>query len=559
MSRPVIRSFSATVVLVTLAACATEFLPSDPQVDAAMASISAADIAQHTRILASDEFEGRAPSSPGEELTVEYLRDQFRSMGLEPGNGGSWYQEVPLVSITADPSMILAIERGRDRESLYSYGEDFIAWTTRVVEGTELSESELVFVGYGTVAPEYGWNDYEGLDVTGKTVVILVNDPGYATGDPALFNGNAMTYYGRWTYKYEEAARQGAAGALIVHETGPAGYPWEVVSGSWSGPQFDLVSEDNNMSRVQVEGWLTENVARQVFANAGLDFEEMKAAALTPNFAAIPMGLSAGVRVQNVVERSRSKNVLAVLPGTSRADEYIIYMAHWDHLGRDPNLEGDQIYNGAFDNASGTAALLELAQAFASLRDRPRRSVLFIAVTAEEQGLLGSAHYGANPVCALEKTVGAINMDGLNILGRMTDIVVIGHGNSELDGYLEAAARTQGRTIVPDPESEKGFYYRSDHFSLAKYGIPALYTDTGTEHVRNGSEWVTEQKDRYTEMDYHKPSDEYSTNWDLSGAVEDLQLFFMVGYVLASEDTFPNWREGTEFKAIRDEMMSRSR
>ena len=539
------------VLSVGVAGCAGE----DARMGAALATISADDLAADIQILASDEFEGRAPASPGEEKTVAFLTDEFQKMGLEPGNGDSWYQDVPLVSITADPDMALSVRSGGQVKQ-YSYGDGFIAWTTRVVEGVDLGDSEMVFVGYGIVAPEYGWNDYEGIDVTGKTVVILVNDPGYATEHPELFNGRSMTYYGRWTYKYEEAARQGAAGALIVHETGPAGYGWTTVANSWSGPQFDLVREDNNMSRVRVEGWIQLDAANEIFAMAGLDYEEAKAKASLSGFEAVPMDLNASVAITNSIERSTSRNVLALLPGTDRADEYVIYMSHWDHLGKDPSLEGDQIYNGALDNASGTAGLLDIAEAFASLDAKPSRSLLFIAVTAEEQGLLGSAYYGVNPVYPLEKTVAVINMDGLNIYGRMKDIVVIGYGNSELDDYLADAARTQDRVLVPDPEAEKGFFYRSDHFSLAKQGVPALYTDTGDEHVERGAEWTRQKKEEWTAEHYHQVSDEYSTDWELTGAVDDLQLFFMVGYRLANESSWPNWKEGTEFKAIRDAMMA---
>ena len=386
-------------------------------------------------------------------------------------------------------------------------------------------------------------------------MVILVNDPGYATGDPELFNGHAMTYYGRWTYKYEEAARQGAAGALIVHETEPAGYGWGVVSGSWAGPQFDLVAADDNMSRVMVEGWLHLDAALEIFRTAGMDYDEAKTAAAEGGFEPVPMGVTASIALTNEIVRSSSNNVLAVLPGTDRADEYIIYMAHWDHLGRDPNLEGDQIYNGAFDNASGTAALIELAEAYTSLDKRPRRSIVFFATTAEEQGLLGSAHYAQNPIFPLNKTVAAINMDGINNYGRMKDIVVVGFGNSELDDYLAAAAATQDRVLVPDPEVEKGFFYRSDHFPLSKQGVPALYTDPGTEHIEHGKDWVTAQKEGYNELRYHKPADEYSPDWDLTGGIDDVRLFFMIGYELANSDVFPNWKEGTEFRAVRDRMM----
>ena len=554
MSKSISRALAILIVPLSGAlGCAGD----DAQMNSAMATISSDDLAADIEILASDEFEGRGPASAGEELTINFLKDEFAKIGLAPGTGDSWFQEVPLVSITADPEMTLSVRR-RGQVKQYGYGEGFMAWTTRVVEEVDLEDSELVFVGYGVVAPEYGWNDYEGLDVSGKTVVILVNDPGYATEDPNVFNGRSMTYYGRWTYKYEEAARQGAAGALVVHETGPAGYGWVTVANSWSGPQFDLVREDDNMSRVAVEGWLHLDAANEVFAMAGLDYEELKAAAASPDFEAVPMGVNASVAIQNTIERSTSNNVLALLEGSDRADEYVIYTSHWDHLGMDPNLEGDQIYNGALDNASGTAGLLELAEAFVSLDQKPSRSILFLAVTAEEQGLLGSAYYGVNPVYPLDKTVAVLNMDGLNIYGPMKDIVVVGYGNSELDGYLADAATSQDRHLVPDPEAEKGFFYRSDHFSLAKQGVPALYTDTGDEHVEHGAEWTRQKKEEWTAQHYHMVSDEFDSNWDLAGGVDDLRLFFMVGYKLATGSDWPSWNEGTEFKAIRDAMMAGS-
>ncbi|MEN8144807.1 MAG: M28 family metallopeptidase [Gemmatimonadota bacterium] len=529
------------------------------RLDAALETITAEDLGRHVEVLASDEFGGRLPATEGEAKTTQYLAAQFEALGLQPANDGSWFQEVPLVSITADPSMALSFRyRGRVRQ--YAYGEGFMAWTKRVVPAVELEDSEMVFVGYGIVAPEYEWDDYAGLDVAGKTVVILVNDPGYATGDAELFKGNAMTYYGRWTYKYEEAARQGAAAALIVHETGPAGYGWNVVSGSWAGPQFDLVAADDNLSRVKVEGWLQVDAARELFNMGGLDYDQLKAAAAGRDFVPATLPVRASISIRNEIERSSSDNVLALLSGTDRADQYVLYMAHWDHLGRDSGLEGDQIYNGAFDNASGTAALLEIAQAYASLDPAPSRSVVFFATTAEEQGLLGSAHYAENPVFPLPETVAAINMDGINTYGRMTDIVVIGYGNSELDDILAAAAQTQNRTLVPDPEPEKGYFYRSDHFPLSKKGVPALYTDVGTDHIEHGTEWVTARKNDYRDNRYHQPSDEYSAAWDLAGGVDDVRLFFRVGYDLTSAaavtNEFPNWNEGTEFKAARDRMMA---
>ncbi|UCF21592.1 MAG: M28 family peptidase [Gemmatimonadota bacterium] len=544
-----------TLSLAAALGCAPGEGPSGDGLEGVLASITAEKLSEHIQVLASDEFEGRLPGTPGEEKTIAYLVEEFERIGLQPGNRGSWVQEVPLVSITADPNTRLTVT-GDGETKGYAYGDEVVAWTKRVVDSVNLEDSELVFVGYGTVAPEYDWNDYEGLDVRGKTVVVLVNDPGFATQKPELFNGRSMTYYGRWTYKYEEAARQGAAAAFIVHQTEPAAYGWDVVEGSWTGPQFDMVREDNNMSRVQIEGWLSEETARDLFERAGQDLEALKAQALTRDFEPVDLGLTVSMSLTNTIARSESNNVVALLPGSDRPDEYVIYMSHWDHLGRDTLLEGDQIRNGALDNASGTAALLELAEAFTALNKRPARSIVFIPVTAEEQGLLGSAYYAANPVFPPDKTVAAINMDGLNIIGPMKDIVIVGYGNSELDDYLIAAAETQGRAVVPDPDAEKGYFYRSDQFSLAKVGIPALYTDTGDDHVEHGVEWTRQRKDEWIAKHYHKPSDEYSPEWDLRGAVEDVQLLFRVGYRLANQTSFPNWREGNEFKARRDAMMS---
>ena len=516
--------------------------------------IDAAGLAEHTRILSSDEFEGRAPASPGERLTVDYLTRRFQELGLEPGNDGSWTQDVPLVSITADADMTLRIG-GAAGPLSFAYGDDFMAWTKRVIDVSRIDASELVFVGYGVVAPEYGWDDYAGIDVEGKTVVVLVNDPGFVRGDAERFNGRAMTYYGRWTYKYQEAARQGAAAALIIHDTEPAGYPWEVVAGSWSGQQFALVSDDANLSSLSVEGWLTREAASAIFDGAGLDLGELTAAAAEDDFEPVSLDATASLVIRNRVERSVSSNVLAVLPGSERPDEYVTYMAHWDHLGKDESLEGDQIYNGALDNATGTGGLLEVAEAFASLETPPARSVVFLAVTAEEKGLLGSAYFGQNPIQPLDRTVAAINMDGLNTFGPTRDITVIGLGNSELDDYVTEAAAAHARVVLPDPEPEKGFFYRSDHFNFAVQGVPALYTDQGIDHVEHGEEYGRRMREDYTANRYHKPSDEFDEGWDLEGAVADLRLLFEVGYRLAQEATWPNWREGNEFRARRDEMM----
>ncbi|MFQ5535329.1 MAG: M28 family metallopeptidase [Sphingomonadales bacterium] len=537
----------AAAVCAALASCGQQETTSGPEAG----TITADDLARHIEILASDAFGGRGPASPGEEKTTAYLKDEFERLGLKPANGDSFFQAVPLVEITADPDTSIKVTGGSKPLEL-AYSDDAMVWTTRVVDQVAVENSDMVFVGYGVVAPEYGWDDYAGLDVEGKTVVILVNDPGYATQDPALFNGNTMTYYGRWDYKFEEAARQGAAAALIVHETRPAAYPWEVVTGSWSGPQFDLVRADKNMSRVAVEGWINRKATEALFAQASLDFDAMKAAALKKDFKAVSLGLKASVSVRNSLRETISNNVVAVLPGADRPDEYLIYMAHWDHLGADPAIEGDGIYNGALDNASGVAALLELAEAFASLEDGPGRSVIFAAVTAEEQGLLGSAHYANDPLAPLAQTVAGINMDGLSNIGRTREITVVGHGMSELESFLEEAAAGQGREVRPEPFPEKGYYYRSDHFNLAKKGVPMLYTEAGVDSIEHGAEWGKAQADKYLAERYHKPADEFDDSWDLSGGVEDVKLFLDVGLKIANGTGWPNWNEGTEFRAIRN-------
>lgn len=506
-------------------------------------SINAQQLAAHVKVLASDEFGGRAPSSAGEKLTLDYLTEQFSAIGFKPGNGNSFLQQVPLVSIEASPDMVLSIG-GKD----YRYRTDMVMGTSRISELEQLNNSELVFVGYGINAPEYNWNDYQGLDVKGKTVVILVNDPGYATQDPDLFTGNAMTYYGRWTYKYEEASRQGAEGAIVIHETEPASYGWSVVESSWSGPQFGFQRDDLNKDRVAVEGWVTAGVAAELFTKAGLDFGEMKKRAAQGSFN-IDMGdLNASVTVKNEIKKSVSNNFIATLPGRKTPDEHIIYTAHWDHLGTDLNKQGDQVYNGARDNATGTAALIEVAEAFAKLPQTPDRSITFIAVTAEEQGLLGSKFYAANPVIAASKTVANINMDALNVNGRSKDVAVYGLGQSELDDYLAQAVLKQNRIISGDPSPASGIYYRSDHFSFANIGIPALYAKGGKQAADEQTAMLRKTLDPILKKCYHGLCDEYSDDWDLSGAVEDMQLFFDVGFELSKEGNWPQWSKTSEFK-----------
>ncbi len=526
----------------------------DAAVADALAAITAPNLESAIRVLAADSLEGRLPSTPGEEKTLRFLRAEFERLGLEPGNGDSWFQEVPLVSIAADPEMELRIEGG-GKTTVFEFGHQFVAVSPNPVEVATLDASEIVFVGYGIVAPEYGWNDYAAVDPRGKTVVILVNDPGYRTGDAQLFTGTAMTYYGRWTYKYEEAARQGASGAIVVHETGAAGYPWEVVQNGWSGPQFALAREGEGTPRLEVEGWVSLDAARDLFRQAVLEFDTLAAKAQRPGFEAVPLGLTASVQLRNDVAYSNSKNLLALLPGADLANEVIVYTAHWDHLGRDTTLSGDQVYNGARDNAAGTAALLEIARAFKALEVPPRRSVLFLAVTAEEQGLLGSKHYATHPVYPLAQTVAALNIDAPNTWGETRNITIVGYGNSELDDYLRSAAAARGRVVTPDPEPEKGLFYRSDHFSFAKQGVPALYAKPGTEHPEYGEEWGMARLQEYTAERYHKPGDELDPSWDLSGLVKDLRLLFLVGYRLSTEPVFPNWVEGNEFRARRDSML----
>jgi len=529
--------FGATMVL---AACEAEHEP----------SINAEDMARHIKILASDEFGGRAPATEGETKTINYISEQFRASGVKPALGDSYFQGVPMVEITAQNVSPLEIAGPEESFSL-NYLKDMVVWTKRVQENIALDKSEMVFVGYGVVAPEYGWNDYEGVDVKGKTVVILVNDPGFATGDPEVFNGKAMTYYGRWTYKYEEAARQGAAGAIIVHQTAPASYPWGVVESSWSGPQLDLQREGNNMHRALVEGWITEDHARAAFAAADMDFDTAYASAKEPDFQASAMGLTASVSFDNSIRTSDSYNVAGIIEGTERPEEAIIYMGHWDHLGQGiPNVQGDDIYNGAVDNASGTAALIELGEQFA--HNPPKRSVVILAVTGEESGLLGSAYYAENPIVPLAKTVGGINLDALNIIGETKNVVVVGYGKSELEEVLTKYAGHQNRVVEAEETPERGYFYRSDHFSLAKVGVPMLYAEGGVDHVVHGREWGQMKADEYTANDYHQPSDEYRDDWDLSGAVQDVKLLYAVGRDLADGTDWPNWYESAEFRNARD-------
>ena len=518
--------------------------------------ISAEDFAQHVRVLASDDFGGRAPGSEGEQKTVDYLVQQFQRLGLEPGNNGEWTQTVPMVKSQAAQDTTLTLTVDGEAKTLQQ-GEDMVLVTRTARPEVTVEDSSLVFVGYGTVAPEADWNDYAGVDVKGKTVVMLVNDPGFHAGDESLFGGKRMTYYGRWTYKYEEAARQGAAAALIIHDDAGAGYGWDVVKNSWTGAEFDLPAEVDPAPRIPLQGWLTQAAAQDLFRRAGLDLEQLRAAANKPGFTAVPMNATLGATLRTELATGQSRNVLALLRGETHPEEVVIYLAHWDHLGTNPNIEGDGIFNGAIDNASGVAGVLEIAEAFVTAGKKPARSVLFMPVTLEESGLLGAKYYVANPVFPLDRTVAAINLDALRgeMVGPSKDVVVIGHGASELEQLLAEAAKAQERRVDAEAESEKGFYYRSDHFNFAKAGVPALYAKSGIDHAERGREYGLAQQQLYTTERYHQPDDEFDPSWDLRGVVQDLQLLHRVGARLANDPAlWPNWYEGTEFRARRDEM-----
>lgn len=552
-----IAPFAALLAL--LPACEPRAGAGDADLSAALESATAEDLLRHTQVLAADSFDGRAPGTPGEERTVRYLTEQFQRLGLQSGNpDGTFIQNVPLVGITPTITASFTV---KGRPMPVQGPADIMASTRRAVPRVDVENADMVFVGYGVVAPEYGWDDFKGVDVTGKTIVMLVNDPPMpdpanpAALDTTMFKGKAMTYYGRWTYKYEIAAEKGAAAAIIVHETEPAGYPFEVLSGGWGREDFDIKTADNGMSNVPVQAWIPVETARRLFTAAGVNYNDLKRQAASKDFRPLPLDAKATFHVQSQIREVQSRNVVAKLPGATTPDEYVVYTAHWDHLGKNDALTGDQIFNGALDNASGTATLLELAEAFTKLPQPPERSILFLAVTAEERGLLGAKYYAQNPLYPLEKTLANINMDGVNQWGRTQDIVVIGLGNSTLDDVLTQVATAQQRTIVPDPESEKGFFYRSDHFEFAKQGVPALYTDAGVQYIGKPEGYGQQKRDEYTTNDYHKVTDEVKPDWDLAGAVDDARLLFEVGFRVAQADAFPEWKPGTEFKAKREQML----
>ncbi|MEP6992064.1 MAG: M28 family metallopeptidase [bacterium] len=558
MPRPLLR-FLLPLCAASACQAASDKAPtagtSTPVPAEALAAVDSATLMRHIRVLASDSLMGRQPGTAGEDKTVAYIESQFKAIGLQPGNtDGTFIQKVPLVGITVKGTPALTFAKGGKKQVL-KWHDDYVAWTKHVAPTASLNNSELVFVGYGTEAPEFKWDDFKGVDVAGKTLVMLVNDPPLA--DTSQFGGKRMTYYGRWTYKYEQGMKHHAAGVLLVHETDRAGYPFTVVQGK-TAEQFDLVTPDSNLKRSAVEGWITLDQAKALMTMAGQNFDSLKARAATPAFAPVPLGVTASLKLENTLRTIDSRNVIAKLEGSDPAlkDQYVIYTAHWDHFGIGEKVNGDSIYNGAADNASGVGGLLTLAKAFAAMPVKPKRSILFLSVTAEEQGLLGSQYYAVTPIYPLAKTVADINMDGLNQWGLTSDVTIIGLGNSELDDYAAAAAAEQKRTLRPDAEPEKGFYYRSDHFNFAKVGVPAIDPEAGVAFVGKPDGYGMTRRDEYTNNDYHKPSDEIKPGWDMSGAVQDLDLYLTIGYRVANAAKFPEWRVGNEFRAARDKQLA---
>lgn len=545
----IVTLFSITCMVI-MAVCSCQSSMQDFQ--QAEKNISSEPMARYIQILASDSFMGRKPLTEGEKLTIEYLKAVFGDeLGLQPAWHGSYLQEVPLMEVEIKPSALLKIKTPQQTLH-FSNPQDFVMFSRKVQAQTLIEEAELVFAGYGIVAPEYHWNDYENLDVEGKIVVVLVNDPGLATQNPQLFQGNAMTYYGRWTYKYEEAARQGALGCLIVHDTHGAGYPWSVVVNGASIPKLYLQSDDGYANRCALEGWITTDAALSLFQNLGRDFEKEKHKAQESIFKAYSLNAQATTHMESYFQYGVSHNVMGLLPGTDLADEVIIFSAHWDHLGIGPVINGDSIYRGAVDNGTSIAWMLEIAKAFRALKTPPRRSILFLAPTAEEQGLLGAFHYVNNPVFPLKNTVANFNNDLMLPLGRMKDVMITGYGQSDLDDWVQEAARRQDRYVLPDPNPETGMYYRADHFAFAQAGVPALFA-RGNNHQRaKGLEWTAQKEKEWLANNYHKPADTYDAlTWDLEGIVEDARLAFYIAWKLANSDQFPQWKTGSEFKEIR--------
>lgn len=537
-----------TVIL--LSACSPN---SDNLVQQAEESINAEDMASYVRMLASDEFQGRKPFTEGEAKTIKYLSEQFEKIGLKAPYEGSYLQEVPMVQISYQPSPSIELKLPKGNLKL-DYVQDYIAKTPHIVDEVNIMNTEMVFAGYGIVAPEYDWDDYAHLDVRDKIVLVLVNDPGFATQDPTFFKGNAMTYYGRWAYKYEEAARQGAKGIWVIHETSAAGYPWASLSNT-CGSNLYLLDENNNLDQCELTGWITEEACAKIFDYNGMDFAQSKKAAASRDFKPFSLNTHLNLKIQNDLKYDSSHNVVGMIEGKERKDECIVYSAHWDHFGIGPVHDGDSIYNGAADNALAVACMLETAKAFAQA-PQPERSIVFVSITAEETGMLGSNYYASHSLFEPHKTAANLNYELPLPIGRMKDVTITGFGQSELDEYVERSAREQDRYIAPEPSPENGMYYRSDHFSFAKVGIPSLFIKGWQDSREHGREWAKEQISHYWNTAYHKPADEFNEQVaDLSGNVEDAKLFFKIGWQLANEDSFPEWSDDSEFKSIRESSM----
>lgn len=518
---------------------------------AALAAISAESYKAYVSKLSSDEFMGRLPFSKGDTLTVNYIEEQFKALGLAPGNGDSYFQEVPMVETMSTPTANALTFRSPSGSLSAAYLDDYVIGSRKLEENISLKDSELVFVGLGINAPEYDWNDYENLDVKGKTVVAMVSDPGMY--DKSLFKADTMTYYGRWTYKYEEAARQGAAGVLLIHDTKAASYGWNVVRSGWAAPQMNLVRDDNGASLTDIEGWLSAETTAKLFRLAGLS-ESVLADAKKPGFKAIPMDITLSVDLKNAIRKSKSNNVIAKIEGSKRPDETIIYTAHWDHLGIGEALDGDSIYNGAIDNAAGIAALFEIAKAFKAAKEKPERSIIFLAVTAEEQGLLGSDFYAHNPIYPIKKTVANLNMDAFSPLGATRDVSIVGIGQTEIEDYVERSAAKFGRVVKGESDPSSGGFYRSDHFNFVSVGVPGIFMGSGDDFIESDSSIIAKRKEALAGR-YHTVMDEVDDNWDFEGIMQDVKLFFDIGYTMSMEKTFPNFKAKSEFKALGDQRL----
>ncbi len=515
-----------------------------------LSSFNKDSLVKHIVTLSSNEYQGRRPFTQGEVKSIAYLQKTYKDMGLEPGNGNSYLQDVPLVEISPKYVSPLKVQSPKGSFELKNM-EDFVLWTERTDTVQTLNNDDVVFAGFGVVAPEYNWNDYAGLNVKGKVVMVMVNDPGFETGDTTMFKGKTMTYYGRWTYKYEEAIRQGAKACIIVHNTKAAAYPFNVVQNSNGGVKLHLDKSANHAYQMAMQGWVTHPVAVKLLQAAGKDTNVLHTAN-NRGFKGFDMGIKLSVTVKTKVVFNKSHNIIAKITGTKRPDEYVIFSAHWDHLGvGKPDEKGDTIYNGALDNASGTASILEIARAFKSMKTPPERTIIFLSVTAEEQGLLGSEYYGEHPVYPVDKTVADINIDGINNYGKTRDVAISGNGQSELEDYLKAELAKTNRYLAPELHPEDGSYFRSDHFSFAKVGVPSITVDAGIDVVGKGKKYGQQMQDDYTAHRYHRPADQYDATWNLDGGLEDVELIFQIGKRMAFESTFPQWKEGSEFKKLR--------